>query len=289
MRVLRAARRDGERCRRGGAPAAGRSPPSATASPSARRRRRTCSSRRRMPRARGARADGDLLDRLCKQLRRRPHHSARRRRARPGRCSAALADAGLAARRRSATSTPTARRRPAGDAAEAEVDRPRVRPGRRAGELDQGDPRPPARRRRRGRAARGAARRCSAGRLPPTANVDPDPGCDRSRSQAPPGQQRAACGDGFRSHRPGRTRSAGRGARRSGARRGRENPADDLGAVVRVGPSPRRATRRAMPARRRLMLASIAQAPAASRATGGKAPPDRHPQCRTPARSNVPC
>ena len=76
---------------------------------------------------------------------------------RPVRCSAALADAGLPAAR-SAISTPTARRR-----SPATQPRPNRSPrvfgrARRAGELDQGDPRPPARRRRRGRAARGGAR-----------------------------------------------------------------------------------------------------------------------------------
>ena len=136
-------------------PAAGRSLPSATASPSARRPRRSCSSRRRTRAARGARAAGVLAGYAtnCDGVHITQPDAAGQARA----MRAALADAGLAPSDigyLNAHGTATT----AGDAAEAESIAPRVRPARRAGELDQGDPRPPARRRRRGRAARGAAR-----------------------------------------------------------------------------------------------------------------------------------
>jgi 3-oxoacyl-[acyl-carrier-protein] synthase II len=133
--------------------AAGRSPPSATASPSARRRRRSCSSRRARG---GARRRGRALlagyATNCDGVHiTQPDASGRR-----GRC--ARRSPTPASRRRHRLRQCARHRDDGGRRGRGRVDRPRVRPGRRAGELDQGDPRPPARRRR---ARSSCSRRCA--------------------------------------------------------------------------------------------------------------------------------
>ena len=130
--------------------------------------------------ARARRAGRGDARRLRDQLRR---HATSPSPMRPGQAramQAALADAGLAASDIgyvNAHGTATA----AGDAAEAESLAARVRSARRAGELDQGDPRPPARRRRRGGAAGRRCARWPPRRVPPTRSTSRRP-TRRSRS-----------------------------------------------------------------------------------------------------------
>src|SRR6185369_161532 len=114
--------------------------------------------RPRVDRARPlARCTGPVpLERLRDQLRWPPHHQPRRRRPGPR-------DARSARRRRSRRRRDRLPQRPRHGNDERRrcrsgFDRNGLRHKRRAGELDQGDPRPPPRRRRRGRAARRGAR-----------------------------------------------------------------------------------------------------------------------------------
>ena len=121
-----------------------------------RRGRRRLHPRIDRPGARARRGASLRPRRLCDELRRRPHHPARCRRASAGDASGSRRR-GPVGRRDRLSQRPRhgddGRRRRRG-----RIDRQRLRRERRAGELDQGDPRPPARRRRRGRAARGGAR-----------------------------------------------------------------------------------------------------------------------------------
>ena len=135
---------------------AGRSPPIAPASRSARRPPRSCS-KRRPTRVRAARAATALLAGYatnCDGMHITQPDAAGQARA----MLAALADAGLAPvdiGYLNAHGTATT----AGDAAEADSITRVFGAARRAGQLDQGDPRPPARSRRRRRAAGDACAR----------------------------------------------------------------------------------------------------------------------------------